>query len=147
MSWCSSASWGNTEDQEQHPHLLKSIYSKENASFDLSFYGGNVLTLLPLGCCHIFLKFFMYFFSLWGCAGSSWLHELFSSCSERELLSRWDAQCEGFSLWWLLLSWLTGLAALRHVGSSQTRDRTHVPCISRWTLIHWVTREVLLLLL
>ena len=26
---------------------------------------------------------------------------------------------------------LTGPAALRHVGSSQTRARTHVPCIGR----------------
>ena len=34
-----------------------------------------------------------------------------------------------------------GLAALRHVGSSQTRDRTCVSCIARWTLIHCTTRE------
>ena len=30
--------------------------------------------------------------------------------------------------------WRTGLVALRHVGSSRTRDRTHVPCIGRWIL-------------
>ena len=130
MGWCSSASWGDPEDQEQHPHLLKPIYSKENASFALSSYGRNVLALLPLGCCHIFFTFFIYFFLFWGCAGSLWLHELFSSCSERELLSRCDAQCKGFSLRWLLLLWLTGLGALQHVGSSQTRGRTHVPCIA-----------------
>ena len=35
-----------------------------------------------------------------------------------------------------------GLAALRHMGSSQTRDRTCVSCIARWTLIHCTTREV-----
>ena len=34
------------------------------------------------------------------------------------------------------------LGAPRHVGSSQTRDRTHVPCIVRWILSHWTTREV-----
>ena len=34
-----------------------------------------------------------------------------------------------------------GLVASRHVGSSQTRDRTCVPFISRQTLIHWATRE------
>ena len=45
----------------------------------------------------------------------------------------------GFSLWWLLLLWsigsghsgsvvvALGLAALRHVGSSRTRDQTCVP--------------------
>ena len=37
--------------------------------------------------------------------------------------------------------WLAGLAAPRHVGSSQTRARTRVPCISRQILNHCVTRE------
>ena len=37
--------------------------------------------------------------------------------------------------------WLTGLVAPRHVGSSQTRARTRVPCISRQTLNHCATRE------
>ena len=34
------------------------------------------------------------------------------------------------------LQWLQcmGLAALRHVVSSQTRDQTHVPGIGRWIL-------------
>ena len=30
-----------------------------------------------------------------------------------------------------------------HVGSSQTRDWTHVPCITRSTLNHWTNREAL----
>ena len=29
-----------------------------------------------------------------------------------------------------------------HVGSSQIRARTHVPCIARRILNHWITREV-----
>ena len=37
--------------------------------------------------------------------------------------------------------WLTGPAAPRHVGSSQTRARTRVPCIGRQTLNHCATRE------
>ena len=37
--------------------------------------------------------------------------------------------------------WLTGPAALRHVGSSQTRARTRVPCIGRQILNHCATRE------
>ena len=37
--------------------------------------------------------------------------------------------------------WLTGLGAPRHVGSSQTRARTCVPCIGRQTLNHCATRE------
>ena len=64
--------------------------------------------------------------------------------------------CAGFSLWWLLLlqstglqycsartqySWHTGFAAPQHVGSSQTRDWTHVLCIAWQILNHWTTRE------
>ena len=30
---------------------------------------------------------------------------------------------------------------LRHVGSSQTKDQNRAPCIGRWTLNHWTTRE------
>ena len=37
--------------------------------------------------------------------------------------------------------WLTGPVAPRHVGSSQTRARTRVPCIGRRTLNHCATRE------
>ena len=37
--------------------------------------------------------------------------------------------------------WLTGPAAPRHVGSSQTRARTRVPCIGRQTPNHCATRE------
>ena len=37
--------------------------------------------------------------------------------------------------------WLTGLVAPRHVGSSQTRARTRVPCIGRQIFNHCATRE------
>ena len=37
--------------------------------------------------------------------------------------------------------WLSGLVAPRHVGSSQTRARTRVPCIGRQILNHCATRE------
>ena len=40
-------------------------------------------------------------------------------------------------------SWCTGLAAPRHVESSQTRDGTRVPCIGRRILSHWITRDIL----
>ena len=42
--------------------------------------------------------------------------------------------------------WCSGVVAPPHVGSSQTRDRTHVPCHGRWILIHWTIREALLIL-
>ena len=31
--------------------------------------------------------------------------------------------------------------------SSLTRDQTHLPCIARWILNHWIIREVLVLIL
>ena len=35
------------------------------------------------------------------------------------------------------------VVAIRHVDiSSQTRDWTGTPCIGRWSLNHWTTREV-----
>ena len=37
--------------------------------------------------------------------------------------------------------WHTGLVALRHLGSSQTRAQTHVPCIGRRILNHCTTKE------
>ena len=43
--------------------------------------------------------------------------------------------------------WLTGPVAPQHVGSSQTRARTRVPCIGRRTLNHCATREALFLIL
>ena len=57
-------------------------------------------------------------------------HAGFSSCGTRALerrLSSCDAR---------------GLVAPRHVGSSQTRARTRVPCIGRRILNHCTTREV-----
>ena len=57
-------------------------------------------------------------------------------------------------LWRLILLWRTGpqerelqllrssgLAVPQHMGSSLTRDGTHVPCISRQIFNHWTTRE------
>ena len=37
--------------------------------------------------------------------------------------------------------WHTGLIAPKHVGSSWTRNRTCVSCISRWILCHGGTKE------
>ena len=34
-----------------------------------------------------------------------------------------------------------GLVASQHVGSSWTRDQTHISCIGRWILYHSTTRE------
>ena len=41
------------------------------------------------------------------------------------------------------IMWWVGLVAQQNVGFSQIRDQTHVSCIGRWILYHWVTREAL----
>ena len=55
---------------------------------------------------------------------------------------------------WALSLWSSGLAAPRLVGGglsfpfkdwTHDRDWTFIPCIERWILNHWVTREVLFL--
>ena len=78
-------------------------------------------------------------------------HGLFPSCGWPGLLSSCGVRashCGGFSccgaqalgaLVWKL--WLRRLVATRHVGSSQIRDWTGVPCIARWILNHCTTRE------
>ena len=40
-----------------------------------------------------------------------------------------------------------GLVAPQHMGSSWTRDQTHVPCVGRQILNHCATREVPLLII
>ena len=110
-------------------------------------------------------SFFILFYFIFGCAGSSLLRARLSLVAASRGYS--SLPCTGFSLKWLLLlrssgsrcvgfsscgsralerrlsSWQrTGLAALRHVGSSRTRARTHVPHIGRRILNHCTTREV-----
>ena len=97
-----------------------------------------------------FINLFIYLFSF-GCAGSSFLCEgslqlrqagatLHRSAwaSHYRGLSRCRAQAPDAQAQQL---WLTGPAAPRHAGSSQTRARTRVPCIGRQILNHCATRE------
>ena len=97
-----------------------------------------------------FFNVFIYLFSF-GCVGPSFLCEGFlqlrqagatlhrcAQASHYRGLSCCGAQAPDAQAQQL---WLTGLVALRHVGSSQTRARTRVPCIGRWILNHCTTRE------
>ena len=57
----------------------------------------------------------------------------FSSCGESGLL--FVAMC-GLHIVVAML-WSTGLVFLLHLGSSETRNQTHVPCTSRWIPNHY----------
>ena len=106
----------------------------------------------------LFLSFFLVALGL-----RCWM-QAFSSCRRWGLLF---TSLHGFLIPWLLLLqstgsrhaafsgcgswtldpgtqwlWLMGLVSWVHVGSSQTRDLTLVPCIGRRILIHCVTWEV-----
>ena len=99
-----------------------------------------------------FFKFYLFsYLFIYGCVGSSFLCEGFLQlrqagatlhCGARASRYRGLSCCgaqapeaQAQSLW------LTGPVAARHVGSSQTRARTRVPCIGRQTLNHCATRE------
>ena len=94
---------------------------------------------------------FPFFIFIFGCVWSSFLCEGFlqlqqvgatlhrgARASHYRGLSLCRAQAPDAQAQQL---WLTGLVAPRHVGSSQTRARTHVPCIGRQILNHCATRE------
>ena len=99
-----------------------------------------------------FFKNFIYLF-IYGCVGSSFLCEGFlllqqvgatlhrgARASHYRGLSCCGAQAPDVQAEQL---WLTGLVAPRHVGSSQTRARTRVPCTGRQILNHCASREAL----
>ena len=115
-----------------------------------------------------FLYFFVLFITILGLRCCAWT---FSSCSKWGLLAscsvvglslQWLLLLQhpgsrgcGFSsqgMWAQYLQlmgsraqaqklWCLGLVVLWHVGSSQTRDQTHVSFIGRQILSHWATRE------
>ena len=117
-------------------------------------------------------NYYLFYLFIFGCVGSSLLHTgflqfvasggyslLWCACFLlRWLLLLWSmgSRHAGFNSCgtraqqlWLVGSrlqaqqlWCKGLVAPWHVGSSRSRDRTHVPCIGRRILNHCATREV-----
>ena len=99
----------------------------------------------------IYIYFLLINLFIYGCVGSSFLCEgslqLWQAGTTLHRgaraphyrgLSRHGAQAPDAQAQQL---WLTGPAAPRLVGSSQTGARTHVPCIGRQILNHCATRE------
>ena len=113
--------------------------------------------------CFIYLFIYLIYLFL-AALGLRCCARAFSSCGERGLLfiavhgfliavaslvAEHGLQVRGLQQLWLTGSrvqaqqlWLTGLVVPWHVGSSQTRARTRVPCIGRQILNHCATREV-----
>ena len=98
-----------------------------------------------------FLIFIYLFIYLFGCVGSSFLCEGFLQLQRVGATLHRGARashCRGLSCCGAQAPdaqaqqlWLMGLVAPRHVGSSQTRARTRVPCIGRQIRNHCATRE------
>ena len=99
---------------------------------------------------YIFLKNF----SIFGCLALHCCTCALSSCGAQASHCDGFSCCRGAQQWALghvgftscstqaQELWHTGLVAPQHVGPSQTRDGTHVPCNDMLILHQWTTREV-----
>ena len=104
--------------------MMNWLYSLENI-----IYFGCAGSLLPP----------RVFSSLWLSGGYSGCGEWAYHCSDRSLLWSTGSRACSCSMWAQQL-WFLGLVAPKHVGSSWTREWTHVSLL----VGHWATREALL---
>ena len=108
-------------------------------------------TVLYVNCPSVFKNLILFIYWYLAALDPHRCTRAFSSCSEPGLLCSCVArllivgllllQSTGSRVCGLSL-WLTDLVPSKHVGSSQTRDQTCVPCIARQILNSWTTREV-----
>ena len=99
----------------------------------------------------LFNFYLVIYLSTYGCVGSSFLCQGFLQVRQAGATlqrSAWASHYRGLSCCRAQAPdaqaqqlWLTGLVAPWHVGSSQTRAQTRVPCIGRQILNHCATRE------
>ena len=119
----------------------------------IDMYVPMTIFLIVMGFVFFFLTLFYLFYLFMAVLGLRFCARAFSSCgkwgppliavrgaSHYRGLSRCGAQAPDAQAQQL---WLTGPAAPRHAGSSQTRARTRVPCTGRQILNHCATREAL----
>ena len=117
-----------------------------NTILQIDYTSINFFLIYMLGIIIIFLILFIY-----SCVGSLFLCEGFlqlrragatlhrgARASHHRGLSPCGPQAPNAQAQQL---WLTGPFAPRHVGSSQTRAQTRVPCIGRQIINHCATRE------
>ena len=130
------------------PQLEKALTEKRRPNTAINKF--KITFLFFFFFYHICLFIYLFIF-IFGCVGSSFLCEGFlqlwqagaplhrgARASHCRGLSRCGAQAPDAQAQQL---WLMGLIAPQHVGSSQTRARTRVPCIGRQILNHCATRE------
>ena len=105
----------------------------------------KLIIIIIIGCagslpCTGFLVVVNGGFSLW------WLFLLWSTgfrCMGSVVAAYMFSSHGSWALRHGLSSQHIGSVVLWHVGSSQTRDRTHVTCNGRWILYHRATRKAL----
>ena len=138
----------NTNNKNEYKYYLQFTYYF-HTTYDV-YYTTRQIMLLFFWLHQVFIAvrgLSLTAFSSLRCAGFSlqWLlllwssgsrHVGFSSCgmqAQQSWLAGSRAQAQQFQC--------TGLVALQHVGSSQTRAQTRVPCIGRQILNHCATRQ------
>ena len=137
------------------------IHVTENGRLSFLFSGWTLFLCICISCFLCPWAFFKSFICLWLCwvaaCGLSLVWRTRAALNYGALASLWWPLCWGaqaLGAWaavvvgcgWALLHtgfswWRWGLVADWHVESSQTRDRTRVPSIGRWILIHCTTRN------
>ena len=142
------------------PYVTHSCSRPQTVWFFFALLGDSGRPFVISSTCFVLFCFVFICFYFWLC----WIVVAVCQLSLVVVSRGYSSlQCVGFSLRWLLLlwstgsrhagfsscgtwaqqSWRTGLVAPRHVGSSQARARTRVPCIGRQILNHCTTREAL----
>ena len=114
------------------------------AYYKLPSFRRNKLLFSLVVCISPFLRLVLSF--IFGCTGSRCRGRAFSSCDGFSSCEAQALQCVDFSSFGPRAQELRhpSLVTPWHVESSQTRDRTCVPCINRQIPTHCATREVLL---
>ena len=154
----------SSQDNSEGPSQFQTTWKLSHSSICPTLFYSPGHFAVYFKCISFLLKIFTYLFPFSG-TGSLLLQAGFSliAVSRGYCLLR----STGFSLPWLLWLqstgcghsgfeqfglagsrtqaqwwWCTCLAALRHVWSFWTRNRTRVPCSGRQILNHWTTRRI-----
>ena len=131
-------------------NILRKCYTVFHSTLTiLLFFFLNKLFVLFF----LFVLFIIYLLFIFGCVGSSFLCEgplQLRQAGATPHHGAWASHHRGLPCCGAQAPdaqaqqlWLTGPAAPRHAGSSQTRARTRDPCIGRQTRNHCATREAL----